>query len=119
MIDEWRSEHWVRMDCWAVDEGLPSPSLLSSLFDCSLFLSSLLAVSEMGFLDQFQVDEYRKDLVMAELLLLLLLLSLSLGQAVDDSEKCEDIAAQHDDVERFKGSATTVDDTPRDDICDA
>lgn len=104
------------MDCWAVDEGLPS--LLSSLFDCSLFLSSLLAVSEMGFLDQFQVDEYRKDLVMAALLPLLLL-CLSLGQAVDDCEKCEDIGAQHDDVERFKGSATTADEAPRDDICDA
>lgn len=33
MMEEWRSEHWVRMDCWTEEEGIPS-LLSSSSLDC-------------------------------------------------------------------------------------
>ena len=45
MMEEWRVEHWERMDCWAVEEGV---------------LSSLLVFSSLSL---FLVDECLKPIV--------------------------------------------------------
>jgi len=62
MMEEWRAEHWERMDCWMSGEGmllLSSSSLLSLLLLLLSFLSALLFGDS---LDQFHVDEYLKDM---------------------------------------------------------
>lgn len=52
IMEEWRSEHWDRMDCWTLEVGMLSLSLSSFL------LSLSLEGDGEDFLDQFHVDAY-------------------------------------------------------------
>jgi hypothetical protein len=64
MIEEWREEHWERMDCWIDCGGLPPPPPPPASPRLSFSPLGLLSVEGEGgdagcsFLDQFHVDEH-------------------------------------------------------------